>query len=127
MASFTEGINNQCRVKELVEAKWVKARRETTQVFMITFKSDKLPEYIRIHGEADRTRVYEYKDRPILCKKCNRYGHTEKRCLMSVPTCGRCAGPGHRFDSTTVKCSSCGGVHVTVHSTCPDREKNKKY
>ena len=66
LASFTEGINNQCRVKEL-EAKWVDARRQTTRVFMIAFKSDKLPEYIRIPGEADRTRIYEYKDRPM-CK-----------------------------------------------------------
>ena len=96
---------------------------------MITFKSDKLPEYIRIPGEADRTRVYEYRDRPMLCKKCNRYEHTEKRCLISVPACGRCAGPGHRFDScdsTTVKCSSCGGAHVTNHSTCPDERKEQE-
>ena len=96
---------------------------------MITFKSDKLPEYIRIPGEADMTRVYEYKGRPMLCKKCNGYGHTEKRCWMSVATCGRCAGPGHRFDScdsTTVKCSSCGGAHVTGHSTCPDERKEQE-
>ena len=48
---------------------------------------------------------------------------------MSVPTCGRCAGLGHRFDScdsTTVKCSSCGGAHVTRHSTCPDERKEQE-
>ena len=43
LKSFTEGVYEQCRVKELVEAKWIKHRRETTQVFMITFKNDKLP------------------------------------------------------------------------------------
>ena len=85
LTSFTERINDQCGVKELVEEKWAKARSETTQVFIITFKSDKLPGYIRIPGEADRTTVYEFKDMPMSCKKCNRYGgHTEKRCLISV-------------------------------------------
>ena len=57
-------------VKELMEAKWIKPRRETTQVFMITFMNNKLPEFIRIPGEAVGTQVYEYKDRPMLCKKC---------------------------------------------------------
>ena len=84
LKSFTEGVNEQCRVKELVEAKWIKPRREITQLFMITFMNDKLPEFIRIPGEAEQTKVCEYKDRPMLCKKCWKYGHTEKRCLSQV-------------------------------------------
>ena len=62
----------------------------------------------------------------MLCKKYNRYRHTEKRYLTSRSTCGRCAEPLHRFDScdnATVKCSSCGGTHVTGHSTSPDERK----
>ena len=27
LKNFTEGVNEQCRVKELVEAKWIKPRR----------------------------------------------------------------------------------------------------
>ena len=70
LESFALGVKEQCRVKELVEAKWIMPRRETTQVFMIILMNDKLPEFIRIPGEAERTKVYEYKDRPMLCKKC---------------------------------------------------------
>ena len=55
---------------------------------MITFMYDKLPNFIRIPGEAERTKVYEYKDQPMLCKKCWKYGHTEKRCLSQVVLCG---------------------------------------
>ena len=69
ISSFTAGIDEQCRVKEVVEATWVKPRRETTQVFLISFKSDKRPEFVRIPGEAMRTRVYKYKDKPMMWRK----------------------------------------------------------
>ena len=46
LKSFTEGVNEQCRVEELVVATWIKPRREATQVFMISFMSDKLPEFL---------------------------------------------------------------------------------
>ena len=55
ISSFTASIDEQCTVKEVVEATWVKLRRETTQVFLISFKSDKLSEFIRIPGD-----IYQY-------------------------------------------------------------------
>ena len=124
ISSFTSGIDEQCRVKEVEEATWVKPRRETTQVLLISFKSDKLTEFIRIPGEAERTRVYEYKDKPMMCRKCCKYGHTDKRCFSSVVVCGKCAEPGHRSDgrdSEIVKCSSCSGAHTSGHNTCTDK------
>ena len=117
LKSFTGGVNEQCRVKELVESKWIKPRRETTQVFMITFMNDKLPEFNRIPGEAERIKVYEYKDQPMLCKKCWKYGHTKKRCLSQVVLCGRCVGPGHQSGGNY------GGAHISGHSSCLDRKK----
>ena len=33
ISSFTAGIDEQCRVKEVVEDTWVKPRRETSQFF----------------------------------------------------------------------------------------------
>ena len=95
---------------------------------MITFVNDKLPEFIRIPGEAERTKVYDYKDRPMLCKKCWKYGHTEKRCLSQVVLCGRCAGPGHQSGgciSEVAKCGSCGGARISGHASCLDRKKEQ--
>ena len=71
-------------------------------------------------------KIYEYNDKPMLCKKCLKYGQTENRCSSLSFLCGKCAETGHRFegcDSEVVKCCSCGGNHVSGHSTCPDRKK----
>ena len=61
LKNFTKGVIEQCRVKDLVEAKWINPRRDTTQVFMITFMNDKLAEFIRSPGKVERIKVYEYK------------------------------------------------------------------
>ena len=106
-----------------MEANWIKPRRETTQVFMITSMNDKLPEFLE-----KRTKVYEYKDRPMLCKKCWKYGHTEKRCLSQVVLCGRCAGPGHQSGgciSEVAKCGNCGGAHISGQASCLNRKKKQ--
>ena len=44
-----------------MEAKWIKPRRETTQVFMITFMNEKLPEFISIPGEASELKYMNTK------------------------------------------------------------------
>ena len=102
------------------------AKKRNYSVFLISFKSGKLPEFVRIPGEAERTRVYEYKDKPMMCRKCC----TEKRRFSSVVVCGKCAEAGHRSDgcdSEIVKCSSCGGAHTCGYNTCTDKKKNKEY
>ena len=52
LESFTAGVNEQCSVREIVKADRIRQRNQNTQVYMITFKCDKLPEYIRIPGEC---------------------------------------------------------------------------
>ena len=102
---------------------------------MITFKCDKLLEHIRILGESifllrilGETKINEYNDKSMLCKKCFKYVHTEKRCSSLSYLYGRCAEPGHQSEgcaSEVVKCCSCGENHVSGHSTCPDRKKEE--
>ena len=96
LESFTAGVNEQCSVREIVKAGWIRPRNQNTEVYMITFKCDKLPEYIRIPDESGRTKIYEYNDKPMLCKRCFKYGHTEKRCSSLSYLCGKCAEPGHQ-------------------------------
>ena len=64
----------------------------------------------------------------MLCKKCLKYGHTEKRCQSQVVLCGRRAGPGHQSGgciSEVEKCGSCGGAHISGHASCLDRKKEQ--
>ena len=64
-----------------------------------------------------------------MCRKCCKYGHTEKRCFSSVVVCGKCAEAGHRSDdcdSEIVQCSSCSGAHTSGHNTCTDKKKEQR-
>ena len=53
LESFTAGVNEQCSVREIVTADWIRSRNLNTDVYMITFKCDKLQEYIRIPGDSE--------------------------------------------------------------------------
>ena len=66
-------------VTQAIEAKWIRTRQLTTHAFPLTFNKDSLPEYIKIPGEAFRTKIYEYIEKHMQCRKCQENGHTAKR------------------------------------------------
>ena len=71
------------------------------------------PEYIDGLGERARSKVYEYHDKPMMCKKCLEYNHTAKRCAYNV-ICAKCASRGHEIkncQSELSKCYHCGNNH----------------
>ena len=82
-------------VSKVEPASWIKPKRENTKAFLLSFNSDSISEYVRIPGEAQSSKIYEYKKRPMQCRKCQQYGHTIKRYQADRTVCGKCASVGH--------------------------------
>lgn len=74
---------------------------------------------VQIRGEVSFTSEYQYQQRPMRCRNCQKYGHKEARCKNQT-VCGRCAG-SHKVIECTVaerKCGACGGGHEASYSGC---------
>ena len=102
-------------------ATWIKPNRAGSRAFLVTFNRELAPEYIKIPGEAQRTKLYEYKQRPMQCKKCQQYGHTINRCRAEYTMCGKCSAIGHGSDSceaADLKCCHCGEPHTAWNRKC---------
>ena len=73
-------------VTNVEEATWLKLRREGTKAYILSFNCDQLPETIKIPGEGRSSRVFEYRQRPMQCRRCQQYGHTLKWCRAERAT-----------------------------------------
>lgn len=108
-------------VTSVEEAKWIKPSREGTKAFLLTFNREHAPEGIKIPGESRQTRVYEYKEKPMQCKKCQQYNHTMKYCQAETPVCGKCSALDHESNqcvSTILKCCHCSLQHTAWNRKC---------
>ena len=68
-----------------------------------------------------RSKVYEYDDKPMMCKKCFEYNHTANRCTSSVTICAKCSLNCHEIKtchSQFEKCHHCGSNHKTGDRKC---------
>ena len=126
--SFLGGLKEEYGVTRVEKASWIKSRDGRATAFLLTFGDDRVPEYVKITGEYALSKVYEYKERPLQCAKCQQYGHALKRCSARNHTCRKCAGPHPSWEceSSEVKCSNCGEEHTASHYTCAERQREIK-
>ena len=92
-----------------------------SRALLVTFRQSAPPEYLHILGELAKSEVYEYHDKPMMCKKCLEYNHTAKRCTYNDIICSNCASRGHDFkscQSEIPKCYHCGNNHKTGDKRC---------
>lgn len=125
---FSAGIREHCNVSNVTVASFIKPRREQTTVFLLEFDQETPPSYIYIPGERSDTRVYPFHDKPLSCKKCHMYGHSQKRCNNAF-RCGKCGQEGHIADAcleASARCLHCGGSHRAMDPTCPRHVKEKQ-
>jgi len=116
------GLQDQS-VIEVVHATWIKGRNEWVKPFLLTFAMHATPEHVKIPGESFRTTVYEYHSRPMQCRKCQQYGHKDKKCTSDAIVCGKCAASGHQSNectSDTAKCYHCAEAHFSWNKKCPE-------
>ncbi|XP_054287586.1 uncharacterized protein LOC129003318 [Macrosteles quadrilineatus] len=124
-----ELINEGNCVYHIVHAKritrYINREVINTNFMMITFDSDKLPEYIYLNYV--RMPVKQYM-RPIRqCYNCFRYGHVAKSPCDKTKTCRDCSQEYHEGPCTTsIKCANCEGPHPSNSKTCPEYIRQKK-
>ena len=126
--SFQQGLWDRYDVTEAIPATWIKPRKVTTQAIILNFDKETLPSHINIIGEYTPTKVYEFNEKPMHCRKCNKYGHSEKRCESSTWTCRKCAQDHPTADCTSdfLRCANCDQEHQSGHKDCPSRKREEK-
>ena len=124
LASFSKGLQERSAVADVERARFIKPRNPRTVALLVRFKGDTIPEYVSIPGEYIMTKVYEYKERPMRCYKCQKYGHTHKRCSAAENVCGKCTKehPTEQCTSDEKKCANCQGEHEANDPTCDIRK-----
>ena len=68
----------------------------------------------------DEKKVYEYKQRPMICRICLEYGHGKQFCEKEQKR-GRCGNVGHdkvNCRSKAARCYHCGEGHEVGHRSC---------
>ena len=63
-------------IRESTLASLIKPKSENTFAVLITFNGSNLPYNIYIPGERHDCRIYTLTNRPMMCTKCQKYGHT---------------------------------------------------
>ena len=100
MEDFTANLLEQCDVKCVEKAVFIRTNPGAS-AYIVTFNSETTPYTLYIPGELSDTVINPYISRPMLCKKCFSYGHTEKRCTSETITCKRCSNKGHERKDCT--------------------------
>ena len=117
---FKEGLKQDYGLLDVIEAtRMNKGRNGRTVPLLIDFRGD-LPAFLEVPGEQARTKVVEYKRSPLMCRKCQEFGHSQKWCVNSA-RCGRCSEEGHETgdcEAREVKCYHCEKDHIAGSRTC---------
>ena len=117
---FRERLIEQHGLQDVKEAPWIKTRSNNRATPLLLTFHNELPQYIDIPGEMMKTRVMEYKQRPLMCRKCLEYGHGKSVCQKDQ-RCNKCSAVGHERLECTVqqaKCIHCEGNHEAGSELC---------
>lgn len=106
-------------ITDVTIASWIKSRNPRAIPLILSFNQSEVPQYINILGEQSLTKVYEYINRPMMCKQCLEFGHTKKWC-KNPPRCIKCDGDDHLIEScnSDPKCHHCQENHFTGNKRC---------
>ena len=86
------------------EPHWIKARRQAKPL-LLTVRNE-VPQFIEIPGENMWSRVYEYKEKSLMCKKCLQYGHSKNSC-QDKQRCAKCGEENHIMEGCQRDAAKC--------------------
>lgn len=88
------------------------------RIAKIKFEGQFLPSDIKIEGQ--RRELLPFIPKPLQCKNCSKYGHTQNRC-RNPSVCAFCASGNHTttWHCGPPKCSNCGQDHHARSKVCP--------
>ena len=102
---------------ELYELPNKKYPNRSLRIARIKFEGQSLPQKIKIQGQNREVRPYIPK--PLQCKSCSKFGHSESKC-QSTPVCAFCSSLTHTttWNCGTPKCANCGLEHHARSKEC---------
>ena len=97
-------------------------------VVLLTFNLQEQPYTLYIPGQPSDTAVYMYQERPMICHKCLKYGHTEIR-FRRKAVCQNFEEEDHTSEKTNQcqsesKCVNCGGGHMAGSNNYEVKKKD---
>lgn len=126
----SEYANGQIFVQHVERLQRWDAETQTkipTTIVKIAFRSQRLPEKLKLFGVKTNVTLYEKK--PMQCRTCMKYGHSYKRC-SSEKICNRCLGTDHDKSAckNDMKCLYCKDEtdHTTLDRQCPERKRQQE-
>lgn len=125
-------VDEQTIVSELKSYKVTEARKikkkvngelTNTECVVLTFDVPNKPSEIRV-AEMILT-VFQYYDNPMRCLKCQKYGHTIKRCASEKAICADCSLTLPHENCGAKKCVPCGLGHASYDRSCKIRQEEQ--
>ncbi|XP_077531014.1 uncharacterized protein LOC144143072 [Haemaphysalis longicornis] len=109
-------------LRQRVAIRSIRRLGQKSQSVLIVFATESTPEHVIIG--YTRYRVFEYRETPRQCTKCQRFGHVAAACTFTM-RCARCA---ENHDRSTCgvndpRCANCTKQHESTSFSCPVRRK----
>ena len=95
---------------------WKVHKIPNTKMIIITLDESNVPSHVYIENE--RISVRPYKQKPLQCFNCFKYGHPSRVC-KNDKLCINCSEPAHEECSVEAKCSNCRENHKSNDKKCP--------
>ena len=118
--AYKRGMMEKYGLQDVVEATWIRPRGNNKAKPLLLSFPNELPHYMEVPGEMMKTSVYEYKQRPMLCRKCLDYGHGVKY-SEKQQRCAKCGEEQHdrnNCNSDVAHCYHCKLNHEAEHNSC---------
>ena len=96
------------------------AKIPRTSMIILTYETPNVPDYIIIENE--RLKVREYKQRPMQCFNCFRFGHPSNAC-RNEKICINCSAQEHGHCTKNMKCANCHEAHKANDKSCLEYKK----
>ena len=118
-----EEITSELRGQGVTHVHQMTTRRDgrviETATYVLTFDRPTPPTELKCAYQV--VKVEAYIPSPMRCFKCQRFGHTGRKCNRRA-VCGKCAKEGHTLPDCREKkpsCVNCEGAHASFSKKCP--------
>lgn len=119
-----ENLGDQGVIAVFKFTKLINNKPQPTGVCLLTFDRYHLPDSVQVSWHSARVRMYT--PNPMRCKKCQKLGHTTKRC-NNASICDTCGLPPHDPEVCSRKyCVNCANDHPSSSNSCPKYIQSKE-
>lgn len=110
-----EGVIQLERMKRrYIDEKTKESKYKLTELIIITFEGNKLPQSVSLFGGIVRLRVRAFMEPVRQCYGCYEYGHYRHACRYNGRKCMVCGKEFHGECYAEPSCINCGGKHIAT-------------